>query len=98
MMGQPRPDTITSNDLGPDQFPHNILIQPIATEDNTGPDYDTSDRTAVRNGRLVVEDVFSVSPHPADKEITLTIAAGAGSDVGIDLLNLSGKQIRTIAE
>jgi len=47
---------------------------------------------------LLWKTFFSVSPHPADKEITLTIAAGAGSDVGIDLLNLSGKQIRTIAE
>lgn len=98
MMGQRRSDTTSLKDLGPNEFPHNTLIQPIATEENTGPNYDTSDPSTVRNGRLVVADVLSVFPNPADKEITLTIAAGAGSDITVDLLDLNGKQIRTITQ
>ena len=96
MLGQPRPVAIGEKDLGPNEFPHDILIQPIATEENTGPDYDTSDRTSVRNGFIVVADAISVSPNPAREQIAITIAQDAGTDITIDLLDLDGRQLKRV--
>jgi hypothetical protein len=39
LMKLARPADITSKDLGCSEYPHTIVIKPIATEDNTGPSY-----------------------------------------------------------
>ena len=78
-------------------MPHNTTIYPIATEENTGPDYNTSTLTGVRNAPLVVDDLLQVYPNPADKVITLTISAGAGSDITVDLLDVNGRKLRKLA-
>lgn len=42
LMNQPRPAAVVEKDLGASEFPHTVAISPIATEENTGPDYNTS--------------------------------------------------------
>lgn len=98
MLGQSRPVPIEEKDLGPNEFPHDILIQPIATEENTGPDYDTSDPNSTRNGFVIITDAVSVSPNPAREQIAVTIAQNVGTDITIDLLSLEGKQLSRIVQ
>lgn len=98
MMGQARPAEIGEKDLGPNEFPHNLLIQPIATEENTGPDYNTSDPNSIRNGFTVITDAISISPNPATEQITMTIAQHVGTDITVDLINLEGKQLTRIIQ
>ncbi|TXF89762.1 T9SS type A sorting domain-containing protein [Neolewinella aurantiaca] len=97
LMNQPRPAEVEDKDVGASEFPHNVTIGPIATEENTGPDYETSFLSTLRNDRLVVTDVLRVFPNPADERITVTIAAGAGTDITVDLLDISGQKLRTIS-
>lgn len=96
LMGQARPATINDKDLGANEFPHNAGIQPIATEENTGPDYNSSTATSVGNGLLIVNDAIQLFPNPVDKEITLTIAEGAGFDITVDLLDFRGSRLHTL--
>jgi hypothetical protein len=97
LMGQARPVAVMDKDIGANEYPHNTTIYPIATEENTGPDYNTSTLTGVRNAPLVVDDLLQVYPNPADKVITLTISAGAGSDITVDLLDVNGRKLRKLA-
>ena len=39
LMQQQRPAEINAKDLGCSEFPHNVTIRPMATEENTGPTY-----------------------------------------------------------
>jgi len=56
LMDQVRPTADFEKDLGSNEHPHNIAIQPIATEENTGPDYDSDSSTSVQ------ETTFSTTP------------------------------------
>lgn len=96
LMGQARPVIINDKDIGANEFPHNAGIRPIATNENTGPDYNSSTLTNVGNGPLVVNNPIQLFPNPADKEITLIIAKGAGYDITVDLLDLLGSRLRTL--
>jgi len=53
-MGQNRALLIAERDLGSNEFPSEVLIQPIATEENTGPSYNTSSTvtTSLQNTAL----------------------------------------------
>ena len=42
LMGQQRPEEIVLKDLGCNEFPHEVPIGPKATEENTGPTYNSS--------------------------------------------------------
>jgi pectate lyase len=96
LMGQARPATFTEKDLGANEFPHNVEIRPIATEENTGPVYNTSTLTPVGNGPVVIKDAIQLFPNPVDKVITLTIAEGAGDDITVDLLDFTGRKLNTL--
>lgn len=96
LMGQARPATVTEKDLGANEFPHNAGIMPIATEENTGPDYNTSTLTRAVNGPLVITDAIRLFPNPVGKEITLTITAGAGEGITVDLLDFAGRKLSTL--
>lgn len=52
LMGQNRPQMIANKDVGCNEYPHNILIQPKATELNTGPDYNTSFLSSIESERV----------------------------------------------
>ncbi len=96
LMGQDRPPSIEEKDLGSNEYPHNVLIQPIATEENTGPSYNTSTISNVRGNRIVLSELVELSPNPASNEIWIDIKAELSSDLQIELLDLQGRKIRTI--
>lgn len=96
LMGQERPQIIEEKDLGCNEFPHNTLIQPIATEENTGPGYNTSMVTGVNENSPIVNDLIRVSPNPAFSQITITLDNQDTAEVKIDIFDLQGRKIRTI--
>ena len=96
LMGQDRPQMIEEKDLGCNEYPHNILIQPIATEENTGPSYNTSTLTSVKKNSLIVNDLLQVSPNPVSSRITITIDIKNPAAIKIDILDMQGRKIRTI--
>ncbi|MFK8162153.1 MAG: chondroitinase-B domain-containing protein [Lewinella sp.] len=96
LMGQARPASVTEKDLGANEFPHNVEIRPIVTEENTGPDYNTTTATSVSNGPLVINDAIRLFPNPVDKLLTLTIAESDDDNITVDLLDFSGRKLRTL--
>ncbi|MBX2873565.1 MAG: right-handed parallel beta-helix repeat-containing protein [Saprospiraceae bacterium] len=96
LMGQERPANIEEKDLGCNEYPHNVLIQPIATEENTGPTYNTSTLSSVGGNRTVVDDLVQLSPNPTSQEVHIRLKAGITSDIQLELLDFQGKKIRTI--
>lgn len=98
LMGQERPESTEEKDLGCNEYPHNVLIQPIATEENTGPSYNTSTISNVRGNSIVVSKLIELSPNPASSEIMIGLKPGLTSNLQIELLDLQGRKIRTVEE
>ncbi|MEL6593631.1 MAG: T9SS type A sorting domain-containing protein, partial [Bacteroidota bacterium] len=96
MMGQNRPDSIEMRDLGANEYPHNILIQPLATEANTGPTYETSFLSSLDQTQLIVEDLFQLFPNPVQDQLNLELEASAPSEIKIEILDIHGRIIDTI--
>lgn len=97
LMGQNRPSEIAEKDLGCNEFPHTILIQPFATEDNTGPIYNMPMTTSVSNNTLIVEDFIQIHPNPVGNQLHLTIHSPSTIELSVVLYNLAGKNIATVA-
>jgi len=76
LVRQLRPSEINLKDLGCSEFPHNQPIQPIATEENTGPFYLWNDQTfhlrINLNGFGAVSLDLPVSKFEPGTEVTLT--------------------------
>jgi hypothetical protein len=98
LMGQSRPQLIGEKDLGCNEYPHNSLIQPIATEENTGPSYNTSTLTDVKNNTLIVKDLIQIVPNPVSSQINITLDSKNLADITIDIFDLGGKKINTVAK
>ena len=102
LMGQNRPLLVEERDLGSNEFPHEVLIRPIATEENTGPSYNTSSvTTSVQNTPLIDKNLIelSIAPNPvANQELQLTISNKSKVDIKVAIFTLDGKKISTIAE
>lgn len=98
MMGQNRPAAIGDKDLGANEFPHNTLIQPIATEANTGPDYNTSTLTSLERNTRVVKNLIKINPNPVSDQLNVTLYSKQTTDIQIDIFNLEGKLMRNITQ
>lgn len=98
LMGQNRPVTIVEKDLGCNESPHDILIQPLATEENTGPSYNTSTISSSQNNTLIVNDLIELSPNPVFDQLNMTIYSASKADLQIDIFNLEGRSISTLSE
>jgi hypothetical protein len=96
LMGQNRPPLIGDKDLGCNEYPHNILIQPIATEENTGPSYNTSTVNSVGSNPQMVQDLLEVFPNPASSQITITLENDYAAEVKVDIIDLQGTILKTI--
>ncbi len=96
LMGQNRPSLIGDKDLGCNEYPHNILIEPIATESNTGPSYNTSPVNGVTNNPLMVQDLLQVFPNPASSQITITLENDYTADIKVDIIDLQGTILKTL--
>ncbi len=98
LMGQSRPSAINEKDLGCSEYPSTILIQPIATEANTGPSYNSTIVTSIQSNTLIVKDLIKVSPNPVANQLYLTIHSKHNIDLKINILNIEGRIVSTIAE
>ncbi len=95
LLGQNRPTSIGERDLGANEFPHEILIQPIATEANTGPSYNTSIFVSTSNV-LIAEDLIQISPNPVANQLHVTVNSSENIDLKIAVFNIEGRVVRTI--
>lgn len=98
MMGQNRPAAIGDRDLGANEFPHNTLIQPIATEANTGPSYNTSILTSVARNARVVKNLMKINPNPVSSVMNVNLFSENNTDLQVDIFNLEGKLIRNVTQ
>ncbi len=98
LMGQNRPESIAEKDLGCNESPHAILIRPLATEENTGPSYNTSTISNLQNNALIVNDLIEINPNPVFDQLNMTIYSVSKVDLQIDIFNLEGRSISTLTE
>lgn len=96
LMGQSRPQLIEDKDLGCSEYPQNTVISPIATEENTGPSYNTSSLSSLEASPLIVEDFFQLYPNPATNQINIAFESKYPAEVQIDILDLQGRKISTV--
>jgi len=96
LMGQNRPLSVAERDLGSNEFPHEILIQPIATEANTGPSYNTSMLISSTNNILTVEDLIQISPNPVVNQLQIAINSSKNIDLRVAVFNIEGREVNTV--
>jgi len=93
LMRQDRPASINERDLGCNEFPHEILIQPIATEENTGPSYNTSVITSLEEDLQIRIDNISIAPNPVSSLLNVSLYNKSTIKVVIDIINIEGKRV-----
>lgn len=96
LMRQDRPVAIPEKDLGSNEFPHTVLIQPIATESNTGPSYSTV--TSVKTAGAPVADFIEINPNPVSDKLNIEVDIERGGRLTIHILDASGRILDTITE
>ncbi len=95
LMQQNRPSNIQEKDLGCSEFSHNIMIQPIATEANTGPSYNTSIVNSISNLNRTIINV-TLAPNPVSNQMFLTLHNHLGAYVKIELITVDGRKLKTL--
>lgn len=98
LMRQNRPMSIEEKDLGCNEYPHTVLLSPIATEENTGPSYNTSMTTGLLNIPQNVNDLIQIYPNPAAHQINIEIDLKSKADLRIDFMNIEGRVLDTISQ
>ena len=98
LMQQARPALVEDKDVGSGEFPHNVPVQPFATEENTGPSYNTSVFTATRAPFILVNDLVELSPNPASRFINLTVYGMRSDAVTVTLFSAAGQAVMTLAD
>ncbi len=93
LMQQDRPATISEKDLGCNEHPHNTLIQPIATEENTGPSYNTSVINSLKNNLQLVDHLFKISPNPVVNELLISLSNENSTDLQIEIFDKRGRKV-----
>ena len=97
LMGQARPVDLADRDLGCNEFPHDITISPLATEENTGPSYDTDFVLSVRNDLPVVSNLIGISPNPATDNIVISFENENYNKVTLEIVDAKGTLVHIIA-
>ena len=72
-------------------------ISPIATEENSGPSYDTDFVLSVRNDLPVVTNLIGISPNPATNHIVISFENGIYNSATLEIVNAKGTLLQTIA-
>ena len=98
LMGQNRPSDIMQKDLGCNEYPHNTLIQPIATEENTGPSYNTSIIDGLGDNTILVDDLIKINPNPVSDQLFVTIIGESNVGLKIEVFDINGKRISRLSE
>ena len=97
LMGQERPASTSQKDLGCNEYPHDILIQPIATEENTGPHYNSSMATSTADHLVLVKDLIQINPNPVANQLNVIITTQKKMDLKLAIFNMEGKHIDSLA-
>lgn len=98
LMRQSRPVTVEEKDLGCSEYPHDTLISPIATEENTGPSYNTSITLNIDNTSQVKNDFIKIQPNPVSEQLNIEIHSDSKAAIRIDIFNVEGRMVSTIFE
>jgi hypothetical protein len=98
LMGQNRSALIEEKDLGCNEYPHSILIQPMATEENTGPSYNTSMTTSLQAITHIVKDLIRIHPNPVLDQLNIEINSKSKANLRIDIFDIEGKSLDTIID
>jgi len=98
LMGQDRPSSVDEKDLGCNEYPHTVLIRPIATEENTGPSYNTSMTTNVENPILQVNHLIKIHPNPAVDYLNIEIQGQDHTNLSVAIFNAEGSLVDTISQ
>lgn len=96
LMGQNRPVTDADKDIGASEFPHILLIQPRATEENTGPSYNTTTINSFENTLTSVTDLIELNPNPVLDQLHMTIKSQKKIDLEVVVFDITGKKMEAI--
>ncbi|MEO1415680.1 MAG: chondroitinase-B domain-containing protein [Bacteroidota bacterium] len=95
LMGQNRPSAIEDRDLGCNEYPHDIEIKPIATEENTGPSYNTSTLSSIDSDKRIQKDFFQLYPNPVKDQLNMRLDLPYPGELMMEIYDLLGQRIRT---
>ena len=98
LMGQDRPSAVVDKDLGCSEYPHEVLIRPIATEENTGPSYNTSMTTSLQSIEQPLSDFIKIHPNPVSDILQINVFSRSKTDLKIEILDVEGRVVDTINE
>ena len=98
LMQQERPANINEKDVGSNEHPHEILIHPLATEENTGPSYNTSMSLSLEDVESVEDDFIKANPNPVSDQLNFEIDIKSSGMLRIDIMNNEGRVVDTISE
>lgn len=98
LMGQERPTNVEEKDLGCNEFPHAVTIQPIATEQNTGPHYNMGMVNTEDASSTFIDNLIQISPNPAFDQMTIKLNIEAASDIRIDIIDSHGRKVKSILD
>lgn len=93
LMKQDRPSSNTDKDVGCNEFPHDVLISPMATEENTGPVYNTSEVTSVVLPTIEVDDLIKVNPNPVVDQLNIQVNSLQAVDMRFEIFNTQGQRV-----
>lgn len=98
LMGQDRPAMNNEKDLGCSEYPQTTLITPIATEENTGPTYDTSTSSSLPKTSNRVEDLIKIFPSPVSDLLNIEVDCKSKAELKVEILNAQGNIVDTLFE
>ncbi|MEO1436653.1 MAG: chondroitinase-B domain-containing protein, partial [Bacteroidota bacterium] len=98
IMRQQRPDAIGSKDVGCNEFPHNIQIQPLATEANTGPSYNTSVLTSTIETIGQLTKGLRIGPNPVKDRLTLYLDLNSAAHLDLSVLDFQGRVLKVFEQ
>ncbi|GLR18267.1 chondroitinase-B domain-containing protein [Portibacter lacus] len=96
LMRQNRPAAIEEKDLGSNEYPHDILISPIATEENTGPSYNTSMISSLEEEVIMDIEQIEIHPNPVSKQVNITILNQRKINLRMDIVNSEGRIVKSV--
>jgi hypothetical protein len=96
LMGERRPSLTNEKDLGCSEYNPQELITPIATEENTGPSYNTTETPASISYTVSVKNLIKIHPNPAQHSIQLTNLEN-GAQLEVVIYTLEGREISTFS-
>lgn len=97
LMQQSRPAVVEEKDLGCNEYPHNLLIQPISTEENTGPSYDSDFINPLVENPGTSPTLVEVFPNPFSHKVQIVLNKEQQGKTIIEILDIQGQSMTTVS-